>query len=108
MGVIELAPRKTDVGELQLKKDNKVRIILKNTGDAPLTVSRIVSQKFKTVYFDSESSGGIIIKVGEESLFNLNIRPDAPGRFLDSLLIYSDARNDIGKGYKGILIGSVK
>ena len=83
MGVIEMSPRKTELGDLRLNKENAIRIILKNTGDAPLTVTRIVSQKFKTI-------------------------PNEAGRFLDSLLIYSDARNDIGNGYKGILTGNVK
>ena len=39
---------------------------------------------------------------------NLLIKPAEPGRFLDTILIYSDARNDIGKGYKGILSGTAK
>ena len=49
MGVIEMAPRKTEVGELVLNKDNTIQIVLKNTGNAPLTMSRIASQKFNKV-----------------------------------------------------------
>jgi hypothetical protein len=108
MGVIEMSPRKTELGDLRLNKENAIRIILKNTGDAPLTVTRIVSQKFKTIYFDSTQKGAQIIQSGEEVPFTLAIIPNEAGRFLDSLLIYSDARNDIGNGYKGILTGNVK
>jgi hypothetical protein len=107
MGVIEMSPRKTELGNLQLNKENAIRIILKNTGDAPLTVTRIVSQKFKTVYFDSGQTAIKVIMAGEEAPFILKIIPNEAGRFLDSLLIYSDARNDIGNGYKGILTGNV-
>lgn len=107
MGVIELAPRKTELGNLAANKNNEVQIVLKNTGNAVLTVSRIVSQKFKTVYFDGEKEGPIVLAAGQHRTVKIVINPPEPGRFLDSILIFSDARNDIGKGYKGILVGEV-
>jgi hypothetical protein len=108
MGVMELVPRKTEVGELQLNQPNKTTIVLKNAGDAPLTLTRIASQKFGTVYFDGGQSGNIVIEAGKEHPLTLTLTPTEAGRYLDSLLIFSDARNDIGKGYKGILSGTVK
>jgi hypothetical protein len=108
MGIIEMTPRKTEVGELVLKKDNTVQIVLKNTGDAPLTVSRVASQKFDKVYFDGNKEGPIPIPAGEQRTLKITIAPTKAGRFLDSILIFSDARNDIGNGYKGILAGEVK
>ena len=108
MGVIEMAPRKTEVGDLAANKDNEVEIAIKNTGNAGLTVSRIVSQKFNVVYFDGKKQGPIVIAAGQQRTVKLMINPAKPGRFLDSILIFSDARNDIGKGYKGIVAGEVK
>ena len=108
MGVIEMAPRKTEVGELVLNKDNTIQIVLKNTGNAPLTMSQIASQKFNKVYYDGEKEGPIVIPAGQQRTVKIIIVPPKAGRFLDSILIFSDARNDIGNGYKGILAGEVK
>jgi hypothetical protein len=106
MGVIRMEPRKTVVGELTANKGNEVQIVLKNEGDAQLTVSRIYSSKFKKEYFSAGESGGIEIPAGKNHTINLVVTPSQPGRFLDTILIYSDARNDIGKGYKGLLSGT--
>lgn len=103
-----MAPRKTELGDLAANKNNEVRIVIKNIGNATLTVSRIVSQKFRTVYFDGEQQGPIVIAASQQRTVTLVINPTQPGRFLDTILIFSDARNDIGKGYKGILAGEVK
>jgi hypothetical protein len=108
MGVIVMEPRKTVVGELLANKENTVQVIIKNTGDAPLKVSRIYSSKFKKEYFNSENSGEIEIGAGKNHKIDLAVSPPAPGRFLDVIMIYSDARNDIGKGYKGLLSGTAK
>lgn len=108
MGVMELVPRKTEVGALTLNQKNSVRIVLKNAGDAPLTMTKITSQKFGTVYYDGKQSGNIVIAAGKEQPMTLTLTPTAAGRYLDSILIYSDARNDVGNGYKAILSGEVK
>jgi hypothetical protein len=108
MGVIAMEPRKTPVGELTVNSSNKVRIVLKNEGDAPFTITRIYSSRFKTEYFNGEGSEGITIPAGKKHTIDLIVTPKEPGRFLDTILIYSDARNDIGKGYKGLLSGTAK
>lgn len=107
MGVVELTPRKTDVGILSKGKANPVTIVISNTGDADLTVSRIVSRKFNTTYFDGGKSGDIVIPAGQNRQVNLSLKPEATGRLLDVIMIYSNARNDIGNGYKGVLSGKV-
>lgn len=107
MGVIEMVPRKIEVGELTLNKGNTVQIVLKNTGNAALTLSRVASQKFNQVYFDGDQEGPIVIPAGQQRTVKITITPLKAGRFLDSILIFSDARNDIGNGYKGILAGEV-
>lgn len=107
MGVLRMEPRKTDVGELELDKVNEVRIVLANDGDAPLTVSRVVSRKSETEYFVAGEAGGIEIAPGRMHTMKLAVQPDKPGRYLERIDIYSDARNDIGKGYSGLLSGTV-
>ena len=108
MGVIKMEPRKTEVGELIANDTNEVQIVLENEGDAPLTITRIVSTKFDTEYFVAGEDGGIEIAPGQNHTMKLVIKPENPGKFLDTILIYSDARNDIGKGYKGLLSGEAK
>ncbi|MFC1838383.1 DUF1573 domain-containing protein [Thermodesulfobacteriota bacterium] len=108
MGVIEMEPRKTVVGELMANEGNHVQIKIKNKGDAPLRVSRIYSTKFKKEYYNAKNSGEIEIGTGGIYKVDLKVTPPKPGRFLDVILIYSDARNDIGKGYKGLISGTAK
>ncbi len=108
MGVIAMKPRKTDVGELTADTENRVSIVIINEGDAPLTVSRIYSGKFETEYYNAGNSEGIEIAAGRQVIVGFAVTPQKQGRFLDSVMIFSDARNDIGKGYKGLLSGTVK
>lgn len=108
MGVIAMDPRKTVVGVLDANKENSVQIKIKNEGDAPLKISRIYSSKFKKEYYNAENSGEIEIGAGDIHKMDLVVTPPAAGRFLDVVMIYSDARNDIGKGYKGLLSGTAK
>ena len=99
-----MEPRKTIVGDLEAGKENEVRIKLANDGDASLTISRIVSRKTETEYY----SGKIEIAPGQTQTVKLQVLPDEPGRYLERIVIYSDARNDIGKGYSGLLSGTAK
>ncbi len=108
MGIIGLNPRKTDVGELKVNDRNKIQIVIENEGDAPLTVSKIYSNKYKVEYFSAADSKEIKIEAGRKYTMDLYVTPTEAGRFLDTILIYSDARNDIGKGYKGLLAGTAK
>jgi hypothetical protein len=108
MGVIRMEPRKTDVGLLSANEENEAQVLLENTGDAALSVSRIISTKSDFVYFDSSNEGPMVLDAGEKRTVRLSLKPDKPGRFLDTILIYSDARNDIGKGYKALLVGEAK
>jgi hypothetical protein len=103
MGVIRMEPRKTEVGDLALNEENAVGIVLENDGDAPLTVTRIVSQKSEAEYY----SGKIEISPGQAYTVKFAVKPGEPGRYLERIVIYSDARNDIGKGYSGLLSGTV-
>jgi len=108
MGVILVNPRKVDVGELAANRENEVRLVIENEGDAALILSRIVSTKFDTEYFVAGEAGGIEIAAGQKYTIKLPVKPSEPGNFLDTILIYSDARNDIGKGYKALLSGTAK
>lgn len=108
MGVLRMEPRKTIVGDLTANEKNEVQVILENEGDAPLTISRVVSQKSGTEYYTAGDTGGIEIPAGEKITLKLTVQPSEPGRYLERIVIYSDARNDIGKGYTGLLSGTVK
>jgi hypothetical protein len=105
MGNLEMVPRKTVVGDIKTGSENEVGILLKNVGDAPLTVTKVISRKFNTVYFDGSKTGNLTIEAGKTHKVNFKIRPLQRGEFIDIIMIYSDGRNDIGDGYKGVLAG---
>jgi len=108
MGVIRVEPRKSDVGLLTANSENEVQIVIENTGDADLTVSRIESTTSDSVYFDAKKTGAIVLAAGEKRTAKFFVIPNQPGRFLDTVFIHSDARNDTGKGYKALLSGEAK
>lgn len=108
MGVIRMEPRKTEVGEMEAGRANVVRVVIENDGDAPFTLSRIVSQKSEEEYFKPEEGKGIEIAPGQNATIEFSVKPEEPGKYLERILIYSDARNDVGKGYTGLLSGTAK
>ena len=69
-----------------------------------MTVSKIESHKFKTVYW----KGIQTIPAGKSAQINFMIAPQNKGKFMDILFVHSDARNDIGNGYKAVLIGDAQ
>jgi len=80
---------------------------MKNTGDAPMVITGIVSKKFKTVYFDAVQSKEITIAPGESRTVDVSIKAEKEGRYLDYILVHSNARNVTKKGYKVVVVASV-
>ncbi len=108
MGVMTVTPRKITVSSFRLNQVSRVPVELFNTGDADLTVERIVSRKFNTLYFDAAVSGKVTIPSGEKKIVVIEVAPAVKGRFIDFLMIHSDARNCTSKGYKVVLVGNVE
>jgi len=104
MGVMEVDPRKVPVGTLSAGKENVFALKVKNAGDAPMKVSAVKSRKFHRSYWE----GDVTVPAGHTAELELKLQPAKVGRFLDIIMIYSDARNDIGKGYKAVLLGTTK
>lgn len=104
MGKMEVTPRKTVVKGLQKGVENNVGITVKNVGDAPMIVTKIVSKKKKATYWKGKRH----IKAGSSAVITIPVTPQKSGRFMDIIMLYSDARNDIGKGYKAVLTGTVQ
>ncbi|MEZ7196306.1 DUF1573 domain-containing protein [Pseudodesulfovibrio karagichevae] len=104
MGVMEVEPRKVDLGTLKAGQANAVSVRVTNAGDAPMKVTALKSQKFGKTYWQ----GGLTVPAGQSVNIGFALEGLAPGRFLDMVMIHSDARNDIGKGYKAVLLGTVK
>jgi len=104
MGVMEVTPRKTKLTGLVNGKFTSAKIMIKNAGDAPMVVTSLQSRKFKTTYWE----GKITLKAGESAAIEFAVKPKKIGRFMDIIMVHSDARNDIGKGYKAVLIGEAK
>ncbi|GEM_PF-748526 len=104
MGVMEVTPRKTRVEGLAAGKSAPVRIMVRNAGDAPMTVTAVKSRKFKATYW----TGKLKLEAGQSAPLEFFVTPQKAGRFMDIIMVFSDARNDIGKGYKAVLTGEAK
>lgn len=104
MGVMEVSPRKTELGALSVGGPNPVAVVVVNAGDAPMTVTSIESAKFHAGYWQ----GSVQVAPGEKRSIAFEVSPAAPGQYLDIIMVHSDARNDIGKGYKAVLVGTAK
>lgn len=104
MGILEVMPRKAVVEGLAFGKTTRTSVLLKNSGDAPLTIRSIKSPKFGLTYWE----GTLTIEAGKSVPVEIGVTPQETGRFMDIIMIYSDARNDIGKGYKAVLVGTAQ
>lgn len=103
MGVIAVAPRKVELGTLPAGKDKGISLTITNTGDAPLKVSAIKSKKLGKTYWQGE----LEIPAAQSKDVTIHITP-AAGNFLDVINVDSDARNDIGAGYKIVVTGTAQ
>ena len=108
MGVMTVTPRKIAASSLRVNQATDVSVDIFNTGNADFTVDRMVSRKFKTLYFDAATSGRVIVHSGEKKTVVIRVVPTVKGRFIDFLMIHSDARNCTSKGYKVVLVGNVE
>ena len=106
MGVMEAEPRKVAAGDMVPGNPVCVRFSLKNTGDAEMTVSKIVSKNAGTVYYDATASGLLKIEPGANRNVCFAVTAPAPGDFQDLVSIYSDARNVTDHGYKVVVMGT--
>jgi hypothetical protein len=104
MGVLAAAPRKVEIGTVKVGKTASGTIVLNNTGDAAMKVTRVVSKKHKTVYYDGE----VTIPVGGSHPFPISVTAKKPGRYLDFVMVHSDARNVTKKGYKVIVTATAE
>jgi hypothetical protein len=108
MGVLEVDPRKIDAGTLSVGQTTTVPLVIKNAGDADMQVTKVYSKKHATVYFEAAVSGSMVIRPGQAAPISLDLTPNKTGRYLDYVMIDSDARNVTDKGYKVVVVGIVK
>ena len=103
MGVLEVKPRKVNVGDAKVGVATSASVTIKNVGDATMNIFKVASTKSKEVFYDSEKSEKIAIAPGETKAIPINVTPTKAGRYLDYVQIYSDARNVTEKGYKVVV-----
>lgn len=108
MGVVEVEPRKIDAGDLTLGQAKTVSLTIKNVGDADMLVTKVYSKKAETVHFDGQTAGPLTVKPGASVELPLELKPTEAGKYLDYVMIDSDARNVTDKGYKVVLVGVTK
>jgi len=108
MGVLDVAPRKVEAGNMVVGKAVGLTISVKNTGDAPMRVDKIEAQKSGTIFLDAAKGGPMTLKPGEEKSLPVSVTATAPGNFVEYVMIFSDARNVTDKGYKVVVVGTAK
>jgi hypothetical protein len=99
MGVLDVTPRKIALGKVNVGAEVPGTITVKNSGDAPMKITKAVLKKTKTVCFE----GGMSIPAGKTHTIPFSVTASKKGRFLDYILIHSDARNVTRKGYKVVV-----
>ncbi len=107
MGVLMVKPRKISLGNVKIDAMATFKLTMKNTGNADMVITKIVSKKFKSVYFDAIQSKNITIAPGESRTVEVSIKTEKVGRYLDYIMINSNARNVTEKGYKVVVVASV-
>lgn len=108
MGVLKVDNRKILI-EYAIALDTRtIEIPIRNTGDADLVITKVISKKRGTLYYDQKKDGPFIIKADKTRALSLSITLPEKGRYMDSVMIHSDARNVTAKGYKLILKADVK
>jgi hypothetical protein len=106
MGVLTVNPRKISMGEAAVGVPSRLTVPLENTGNADLVVTKLVSKKFKTLYFDAENSGPIIIAPGRTTSVDCDVVVEKTGRYIDYILVHTNARNVTEKGYKVVVVAT--
>ena len=100
MGILTVEPRKIELGGVAVGVATTGTITVKNDGDATMTVNRVASKKYETVYFD----GSLAIPAGKTETIPFSVMAPKAGRYLDYVMIYSpDARNVTSEGYKVVI-----
>jgi hypothetical protein len=108
MGVLEASPRKVEAGEMVPGKPVRLELSLKNTGNADMTVTSVMSRNTGMVYYDGATNGPMRIKPGTGRNVSITETAPAPGDFLDLILVYSDARNVTDQGFKVVVMGTAR
>ena len=103
MAKIAIKPRKAKLGTIKINTEKTVPLNITNTGNAPLTITRIYSKRSNTTHFDAEKKGEIKIGAGKSKKIEINIKPQKTGRFLDVIQFDCNARNAGQKGVYKIL-----
>ncbi len=105
MGVLEVSPRKLEAGSMSLDKPVELEIDIRNSGDAPLSVLKVLSQKSGKQYFPEGADGKMIINPGQGAKVKISLLATQKGRFMDFIMIHADARNVTDMGYKVVVVG---
>lgn len=104
MGVLKVNNRKIGLGTIPAGESRVIPIPIRNIGDKVMAITKVVSKKQKTILYDSKKNGAIAVQAGATKTLTIQITlPDKKGRFMDSIMIHSDARNVTEKGYKVIV-----
>ena len=90
---IQVTPRKLDLGTIKSGESKDLTINVKNTGELPLDVKKIVGQGSDYVYFDGVKDGDIVIDPGKSRSVVLTVRLAQIGQFADRVAIQSNAKN---------------
>jgi len=106
MGVLEVEPRKVELGNLKIGTTTTYNLPIKNAGDADMKVSKVFLKKQDKDLLVENNLGELTIKPGETVYVACPVTSGEEGSYLEYVFIYSDARNVTEKGFKIVLIAT--
>jgi len=103
MAKITIEPRKVKLGTIRMNIEKPMTLTISNTGNAPLTITRIYSKRHDTIYYDAAEKGEITIAAGKSRKIEIAIKPQKARRLIDVIQVKCNARNAGAKGIYKIL-----
>ena len=108
MGVLEVEPRKIELGDLKVGETTTYNLPIKNTGDADMAGSKILLKKKGIDLLSEGNFGELAIKPGETVYVPCPVKSDEEGVLIEYIFIHSDARNVTDAGFKIVLMANFK
>lgn len=103
---ISATPRKLETGPIKMGESKELSVVIKNVGELPLNITKVIGQGSQHVYFDDSKTGALTIAPAQSQTLPLIVQPIRKGSFTDRIAILSNAKNAPKGGFIIMLSGS--
>jgi uncharacterized membrane protein len=105
---IQATPRKLEAGTIKLGETKELFITVKNVGELPLSITKVIGQGSQHVYFDDSKMGMMSVAPAQTQTLSLIVQPVRKGPFTDRIAIQSNAKNAPKGGFIIMMNGSAE